>query len=209
MIVLAIDTCGASGSVALGKVEPGAVSLLAQNKLAGKTYSSQLVPAVRDLLAGQSNLGPVALEALVVVNGPGSFTGVRVGASTAKGFAEALNIPLVAVSRLAVLAWKAGTEAAVLDAGRKEFYLRDGASEGLLTARHLPLSISKVVAICEPVALQAFPRALQVDPPTAEDALKFAAGRLLARDFTDVAALDGNYVRRSDAEIFAKTAGKS
>lgn len=209
MIVLSIDTCGTSGSVALGKVEPGAVSLLAQSQLAGKTYSSQLVPAVRDLLAGQSNLNARALEAVVVVNGPGSFTGVRIGASTAKGFAEALGIPLVAVSRLAVLAWKAGTEAAVLDAGRQELYLRDGASESLLAARRLPLSIPRMVAVCESVALQPFPQVLSVDPPTAEDALRFAARRLLAGDFTDVAALDGNYVRRSDAEIFAKTAGKS
>lgn len=209
MIVLSIDTCGALGSVALGRVEPGSVSLLAQSQLAGKTYSSQLVPAMRDLLAAQSNLDTGALHAVVVVNGPGSFTGVRIGASTAKGFAEALDIPLVAVSRLAVLAWKAGTEAAVLDAGRKEFYLRDGASERLLAARHLPLSIPMAVAVCEPIALQVFPQALSVDPPTAEDALRFAAGRLLASDFTDVAALDGNYLRRSDAEIFAKTAGKS
>lgn len=209
MIVLSIDTCGTSGSVALGKVEPGSVSLLAQSQLAGKTYSSQLVPAVRDLLAGQSNLNARALEAVVVVNGPGSFTGVRIGASTAKGLAEVLRIPLIAVSRLAVLAWKAGTEAAVLDAGRKEFYFRDGASESLFAARHLLLSIPGGVAVCESVALQAFPQALLVDPPTAEDALRFAARRLLAGDFTDVAALDGNYVRRSDAEIFAKTVGKS
>jgi tRNA threonylcarbamoyladenosine biosynthesis protein TsaB len=209
MIVLSIDTCGTSGSVALGKVEPGAVSLLAQSQLAGKTYSSQLVPAVRGLLAGQSNLDTGALEAVVVVNGPGSFTGVRIGASTAKGFAEALGTPLVAVSRLAVLAWKAGTDASALDAGRKEFYLLDGASESLLSARHLPLSIPRAVAVCEPIALQAFSQALLVDPPTAEDALRFASRRLLAGEFTDVAALDGNYVRRSDAEIFAKTSGKS
>jgi tRNA threonylcarbamoyladenosine biosynthesis protein TsaB len=48
-----------------------------------------------------------------------------------------------------------------------------------------------------------------VEPPTAGEALRFAVPRLLAGDFEDVATLDGNYVRRSDAEIFAKTAGKA
>jgi tRNA threonylcarbamoyladenosine biosynthesis protein TsaB len=64
------------------------------------------------------------------------------------------------------------------------------------------------VAICEPNALQIFPNAVLVDPPTAADALQFAAPLLLARDFADIATLDANYVRRSDAEIFAKAAGK-
>jgi tRNA threonylcarbamoyladenosine biosynthesis protein TsaB len=120
VIVLAIDTCGATGSIALGRLEGGAVTLLAQTELAGKTYSAQLVPAVRVLLADQ-NVDIGALSATVVVNGPGSFTGVRIGVSSAKGLAEALAVPLLAVSRLAVLAWKAGAEQAALDAGRGEF----------------------------------------------------------------------------------------
>jgi tRNA threonylcarbamoyladenosine biosynthesis protein TsaB len=200
MIVLAIDTCGAAGSVALGRFEDGAITVLAQSEMPGKTYSAQLVPAIRTLLAGQQP------DAIVVVNGPGSFTGVRIGVSSAKGLAEAFNIPLLAVSRLAVLAWKAGTPQAALDAGRSEYYFRDSERETLLPARDLPNSES--VAICEPNALQVFPNALLVEPPTAADVLQFAAPLLLARDFADIATVDANYVRRSDAEIFAKAAGK-
>lgn len=207
MIVLAIDTCGPTGSIALGNVEGDAASLLAQTELAGKTYSSQIVPAVRALLADQG-LDVAAVEAIVVVNGPGSFTGVRIGVSSAKGFAEALGIPLLAVSRLAVLAWKARVECAALDAGRGELYFREGSREALIASRDLPLLIARSVAICEPSAQRAFPEAILVDAPTAGDALKFAAPQLLASDFGDVVALDGNYLRRSDAEIFAKTAGK-
>jgi tRNA threonylcarbamoyladenosine biosynthesis protein TsaB len=207
MMVLAIDTCGVKGSIALGSVGADAVQVFGQTELAGKTYSAQLASAVRSLLADHS-VGMGALSAIVVANGPGSFTGVRIGVSSAKGFAEALEIPLLAVSRLAVLAWKAGVERAVLDAGRNEFYCRDGMREVLLSASDVASSISSAIAVCEPGAQRIFPGVVLVDPPTAGDALRFAAPKLLAGEFADVSTLDGNYVRRADAEIFAKPAGK-
>lgn len=202
MIALAIDTCGASGSIALARVEPHSTTILAQTTLAGKTYSAQLVPALRALLAEQ-HLQASALDTIVVVNGPGSFTGVRIGAGTAKGLAQALNIPLLAVSRLAVLAARANTESAALDAGRNEFYFRTGEHETLLAARDAS-SITSTVAVCEATAQQAFSSTIPVEPPTAADALHVTAPRLLAKDFANVETLDGNYVRRSDAELFAK-----
>jgi tRNA threonylcarbamoyladenosine biosynthesis protein TsaB len=207
MIVLAIDTCGPTGSIALGKVEGRAVSLVAQTELAGKTYSSQIVPALRSLLSAQ-NLTVADIAAIVVVNGPGSFTGVRIGVSSAKGFAEALRIPVLAVSRLAVLASKAGVESAALDAGRSEFYLRNESHEALIPSKHLHSPAPRPIAVCEPGALRVFSDAILVDPPTAADALTFATARLLTRDFADFVTLDANYLRRSDAEIFAKTSGK-
>ncbi len=179
-----------------------------RQRLPGKTYSAQLVPALR-AHAGESRTSVVSvLNALVVVNGPGSFTGVRIGVSSAKGLAEGLAVPLLAVSRLAVLAWKAGTEHAALDAGRGEFYFRDGLREALCAAKDVPSLAPRALAVCELGALRVFPEAARVEPPTAGEVLRFAAPRLLAGDFEDVATLDGNYVRRSDAEIFAKTAGK-
>ncbi len=65
------------------------------------------------------------IEAIVVVNGPGSFTGIRVGLSTAKGLAEGAGIPLIAVSRLALLAGASGLPhvLAAVDAGRGEYYV--------------------------------------------------------------------------------------
>ena len=208
MIVLAIDTCGASGSIALARIEGGKASLLAQAELAGKTYSAQLIPAIQTLVSAQQ-LGPRDLQAIVVTNGPGSFTGIRIGVSTAKGLAEPRSIPLLAVSRLAVLAWKASANSAALDAGRAELYFRDGSREFLLAARHANEYQSARIAICEPTLLRVFPDALMSDPPTAADALTFAVPRLWASDFDDIAALDGNYLRRSDAEIFAKVPGKA
>lgn len=208
MIILAIDTCGPSGSAALGRVEAGSVTVLAQTELPGKTYSAQLVPAIRAMLAAKG-IDAATPDAVLVVNGPGSFTGIRVGVSAAKGFAEALSIPLAAVSRLAVLAAKAGTQAAALDAGRSELYFREGEREALVASKDMASSPPAALAVCEPSVHWSFPDATLTTPPTAADALNFAAPRLIAGDFADTASLDGNYVRRSDAEIFAKTLGKS
>ena len=61
------------------------------------------MPAVRRLMEA-SGFRLNELAAVVVVHGPGSFTGVRVGVSAAKGLSEAGGVPLIAVSRLALLA---------------------------------------------------------------------------------------------------------
>jgi tRNA threonylcarbamoyladenosine biosynthesis protein TsaB len=149
------------------------------------------------------------LKAIIVVNGPGSFTGVRVGLSAVKGLAEALHTPVIAVSRLAVLAWKAHLPYAVLDAGRGEFYFgayADGAREALSSPDEIRSAASSIteLAVCEEKAASAFPEAHITAPPKAADALDVAIPRLLAGDFDDVSTLDGNYLRRSDAELFAR-----
>jgi tRNA threonylcarbamoyladenosine biosynthesis protein TsaB len=205
MMLLGIDTCGASGTVALARWEHGAISLVAQKEIAGKTYSVQLVPTIQQLLEEQKTRLE-DLEAVVVVHGPGSFTGVRIGVSTAKALAEALDLPLLAISRLGVLAYRAGTNAAVLDAGRGEFYFIDKSGEALFLPDEIRPRLNGSIAACEDRAAQMFPEAAVVDPPSAADALAFALPRLAAKDFDDVAMVDGNYLRRSDAEIFAKRA---
>lgn len=123
LLLLGIDTCGPSGSVALGRLTGSSVEILGQIELEGRSYSSTLVAAVSELLA-QAGVELRLLHAIVAVSGPGSFTGVRVGLAAVKGLAEAARIPVVAVSRLEVLAAKIGVEAAALDAHRHEIFLR-------------------------------------------------------------------------------------
>ncbi len=89
------------------------------------------------------------LGAIVAVNGPGGFTGVRVGLAAVKGLAESARIPVVAVSRLEVLAAKAGVASAALDAHRDEVYLRVGEPDG--QARELLAGAAELAAI-DPVA---------------------------------------------------------
>lgn len=216
-LLLGIDTCGPSGSVALARLQGAGFALLDQTELAGRSYSATLVSAVGALLARHSaTLDDLA--ALVVVYGPGSFTGVRVGLSVAKGLAEPPEIPVVAVSRLAVLAHKAGTGAAALDAHRQEVFLRisiAGAEPREILAGTGELSATAAperIAVCDEAAAllrAAWPAALQVPvaPPTAADALEFALLRIAARAFDDLALLDGHYLRSSDAEIFGGPVG--
>src|SRR5271155_2641651 len=105
-LVLGIDTCGPSGSVALGRLveaETGAsAEIVGQVELEGRSYSATLIAAVGELLQ-RAGLALRDVDAIVAVNGPGSFTGVRVGLSAAKGLAEAAALPILAVSRLEVL----------------------------------------------------------------------------------------------------------
>jgi len=213
-MLLSLDTSGPLGTVALARLDGGQPILLAQTELPGKTYSAQLVPAIREQLAAH-HAHVADLEAIVVTQGPGSFTGIRVGLATAKGLAEPDSIPLLAVSRLAVLAHKAGTHAAALDASRHEFYWGDFSAEP--DERLLPrdafleraLALGAQLAVCEPSLHALAPAATRVEPPTAADALRFALPRLRARAFDDPLTLDGDYLRRSDAEIFSRPGSSS
>ena len=213
-LLLAIDTCGSQGSAALGRLAGDAVTLLGQIELEGRSYSATLIAAVGKLLASAgAELRSVA--AIVVVNGPGSFTGVRVGLSAAKGMAEAAGLPLVALSRLEVMAAKAGLSAAVLDAHRHEVFLLvtvDGERRELLAGRaELPeLPAPARIAVCDSSAAAlvyaAWPSVEleMIAPPAASDALPLGLARLKNGLLDDVAKIDGHYLRRSDAEIFGE-----
>ncbi|QNI32642.1 tRNA (adenosine(37)-N6)-threonylcarbamoyltransferase complex dimerization subunit type 1 TsaB [Alloacidobacterium dinghuense] len=208
-MLLAIDTCGNTGTIALALREGESMMVIGTAELAGKTYSAMLVPRLRELFEAH-HVDRQHIEAIVVVNGPGSFTGVRVGLSAVKGLAEVLATPIIAVSRLQVLAHKEQKRFAALDAGRGEFYFRDdnpGApSEALLTLGELrdAAPAASELVVCEEKVAAAFPEACLVTAPTATDALAVALPRLRAGDFDDLASLDGNYLRRSDAELFAR-----
>jgi tRNA threonylcarbamoyladenosine biosynthesis protein TsaB len=153
------------------------------------------------------------------VNGPGSFTGVRVGLAAVKGLAESAQIPVVAVSRLEVLAAKSGVQSAALDAHRHEVFLRLGSLDGhereLLAGAHELAGISPApprIALCDEAAAlllsSAWPDSelIRTPPPTAADALKLCSARVAAGEFVDLELLDGHYLRRSDAEIFGEPA---
>jgi tRNA threonylcarbamoyladenosine biosynthesis protein TsaB len=219
MYLLGIDTCGPSGTVALGRLEDCHVEIIAQKELVGRTYSATLISTIEELLAGQE-IRLADVGCIVVVNGPGSFTGVRVGLAAAKGLAEGAGLPVLAVSRLEVLAKVAGVPSAALDAHRHEIFLRlsDGGGE----VRELLAGASELsgmmpcgeIAVCDDAAVallqQVWPAARQVrvTGPTAGDALNVAAPDACAGNFADLALLDGHYLRRSDAEIFGHTVGK-
>ena len=215
MRFLMIHTAGAEGSVALGDADR-AQTIVATEVLSGRTSSELLVPTVRRLMQASGwNLSELA--AVVVVHGPGSFTGVRVGVSAAKGLSEAGGVPLIAVSRLALLAGSVGEGGekvhAVLDAGRGEFYYgeyvgRSCVREALMCVQDGIATASGIVVVCESKVEESLVelRPRLVEEPLAGDALPFAVERATLGEFDDAATLDANYLRRTDAEIFAKPA---
>ena len=220
MRLLLLHTCGAEGSVALADSSLKSF-LVAQEKMPGRTASERLVAAVREMLAAaQWQLGDLA--AIAVVTGPGSFTGVRVGLTVAKGLSEASGVPLIAISRLDLLAAASGPHqeriCALLDAGRGEFYCGEFFGAGPLGERLISrdgavaaLGLADQTVVCEDAVLQALrdlPGVQMVAEPAAADALPLALKRLQLADFDDSMTLDANYLRRTDAEIFAKPAVK-
>jgi len=219
-LILAIDTCGPSGSVALGRIAGRDLEILGQSELAGRTYSATLVSAVDEVLrSAEVNLGQ--LSGIVAVNGPGSFTGVRVGLSAVKGLAEGKGIPVVAISRLELLSRKAGVSSAALDAHRGEVFLRlerlgSNPAEMLAGPRELSAIDPKPlrVAVCDDSAAALLATAwpdtqlVKVPAPLAADAIRPGEARLVAGAAVDLALLDGHYLRRSDAEIFGESAAR-
>ncbi len=122
MLLLALDTATEKGSLALVADD----RLLAEYSLHPGTYLQHLLPGVEELLraAGRSlqDLGAIAVS-----QGPGNFTGLRIGLATAKGLAWALNCPLVPVPTLEALAAQfplpPHPTAVIMDAKREEVYL--------------------------------------------------------------------------------------
>jgi len=216
MRFLMIHTASREGSVALGDAEL-AQPIVAADLLPGRTSSERLVPTIRRMMAAVG-WSLSKLTAVVVVHGPGSFTGVRAGVSAAKGLSEAGGVPLIAISRLALLAGSIDdaerTVHAVLDAGRGEFYYGEYAGrrcvrEVLMGAQDIIAAAAGglVVASEEKVAealLELRPRV--VDEPLAGATLPFALEQFASGKFDDASTLDANYLRRTDLEIFAKLA---
>ena len=212
--VLAFDTCGETGTVALVGIGNDAttVTCIAQRELGGRSASAQLMPAIEGLLR-EAALDLSAVRALVVVNGPGSFTGIRVGLSTVKGLAHAAGTPIVAISRLFVLASLTHPEddfLAVLDAGRNEYYARRGEREWLASLEEIESAAGAgtLLLVAEERAANRFQqfRPELAGPLDAAAAARAALPRLGAGVWEDLATLDANYLRRSDAELFARPA---
>ena len=221
MVVLALDTSGRHGGVALCRGDARNFELLGLSSLEGGTYSARLIPAISDLL-DSTGLTKSQIDGLVVVDGPGSFTGLRVGLSTVKALCEILQRPLATVSMLEALAITYGNEGetvtAVLDAGRGEVYVGEyrvggeGASLVEQSIEKLEVFVKRTQSIQSRMvttfpelagALAASLAMATVDALEADDIARIGLRKLLAGETADPRTLDANYIRRSDAELFS------
>ena len=98
-VILAIDTATRFISLAL---HDGQRLLLENTWLTANNHTVELAPAIRAAFA-QTRTTPTALTAVAVSQGPGSFTGLRIGMGVAKGLALATGCPLVAVPTLEIV----------------------------------------------------------------------------------------------------------
>ncbi len=122
MLILAFETTAKAGSVAL--LEDG--KLLAESyQNTGLTHSQTLMVMAEDMLK-QAGKTVADVTAVAVAEGPGSFTGVRIGVAAAKGFAWGAEIPCYGVSTLEAMAETLGVYeghiCACMDARRNQVY---------------------------------------------------------------------------------------
>jgi tRNA threonylcarbamoyladenosine biosynthesis protein TsaB len=228
MLLLAVDTSGRQGGITLARGSAEDFEIIESSAIQGGTFSAELIPQISELLA-RHDLSAQDLEALVAVTGPGSFTGLRVGLTAVKGLAEALNLPIAAVSGLELLAFCANRRGqqqpsavpapmlALIDAGRDEVYAgiyeQQGASvlkreEMLLSASEAQEFTSKgsFRAVTSDMAIVAkFSHIETVPYPGSSTAARLGLRKLLAGDTVDVLALDANYIRKSEAEYLRKS----
>ena len=108
MTILALDTSGTTASAALINeyiiLAESSVTLADLKATNRKTHSETLMPMV-DQLFNITGFSPQTVDAIACTCGPGSFTGLRIGAATAKGLAFGLNKPLIAVPTLDAMAY--------------------------------------------------------------------------------------------------------
>lgn len=122
MKILAFETSAKAVSVALWQ---DGVLLGEYCQNTGQTHSRTLMKLAADLLEN-CELSPQAVDAVAWANGPGSFTGVRIGCAAAKGFAWGRELPCLPVSTLESMAWChtdfPGIVCPCMDARRSQVY---------------------------------------------------------------------------------------
>lgn len=225
MILLAVDTSGKDGSIALARVSEtnpsdasSGVQILDVVPLEGGTFSAQLVPQISGLLA-KHGLSKSDIGGFTVASGPGSFTGLRVGLAAIKALAEVLGKPIAAVSRLEAIARAGGGRGrvvAALDAGRNEIYAGEYVADGtqlvnerlisreeLLTDTHGSKIVTPDSSIAD-IARGAGLEVQEVERPASDAIARIGWEKIRRGQTISPEDLEANYIRRSDAEIFAK-----
>ena len=215
MLTLAVDTTADCGSVALADATGVREEILVE---APRGFSQVLFGEIEALL-GRQRLKLADIGLFAGASGPGSFTGVRVGLAAMKGLAETLGKPALAVSNLdALRAWGSGRRrAVVIDAHRGEVFaaLFDAAGEPLIGESVMPLERFRAMLGDAPVEWISQEDAVLAQCPAhatvvrapkglAGEIARLAMVRLPHAATSDPVAIEANYVRRSDAEIFWK-----
>jgi tRNA threonylcarbamoyladenosine biosynthesis protein TsaB len=221
MLLLAVDTSGKHGSIALSRCRPeGVCEIIELSPLLGGTFSAELVPQIATLIE-KHGFSKANIDALAVVSGPGSFTGLRIGLAVIKGLAEALAKPIAAVSLLELLAsatHSQGKILAALDAGRNEVFQGEyevGSAgtrlirERLFTRNQWLESARDEVIVTADNVLAEAARAQglnvrEVERPRSDAVAQLGWRKIASGETVSPETLEANYIGRSEAELFVK-----
>lgn len=226
MLLLAIDTSGKQGSIALARAgepvpEGGDFEVIEIAPLTGGTFSAQLIPEVGDLLS-RNGFMKTAIGAFAVASGPGSFTGLRIGLAAVKALAEVLEKPIAALSLLEACAVSSGIQGkvmAALDAGRSDVYVGEyevPAASGQVPREHMLarsefLAQAKGWTVVTPdsvLAAAASEAGLPVSilpQITAAEVARLGWRKIQRGETVTPEQLEANYIRRTDAEMLARS----
>lgn len=225
MLILAVDTSGRQGGIAVARGDATEFELIDSSVVVGGTFSAQLVPAIAQLLA-RHGIPKTRLEGLAAASGPGSFTGLRVGLAAVKALGETLQKPIAAVSILEACAdlqrrnagWS--TIYVALDASRGDVFLGrfEVAQNRLRCLDESLLSMPEFVQClreqprdamlcsCDETVLHALEnqgiRVTRIPRPASADIARLGAKKIADGEITSPEALDANYIRRAE---FTKT----
>lgn len=198
MLTLAVDTTAEYGSIALVD-ENGIREEVVVHAPQG--FSRVLYGEI-DALLKRHGVALADFDLFAAASGPGSFTGIRVGLSAIKGLAEVLGKRVIAVSNLEALAEFGTTNAraVVIDAHRGEVFaaVYDSCGNEIIPEVVLPLERFREMLMGREVEWIDTPR------PLAGAVARIAIRKAKAGLASDPAAIDANYVRRSDAELLWK-----
>ncbi len=210
--ILCIETATTNCSVALGV--NGKMKALKEENDLNYSHSERLHILINDILE-ESSMSLSSLDAVAISKGPGSYTGLRIGVSAAKGLCFSLDIPLISVPTLTSLAYKIeapGYIVAMLDARRMEVYsavfdqnkgpLGETTAVILDTQSYLPLlekgkvnfigsGVEKFQKICDHTNAVFIENEL----PSASQIVNLATQKYKNREFEDVAYFEPYYLK--------------
>ena len=210
--LVALDTTSDFGSIAL----IDGPTLLEQVALHSPGGFAHVLFQELEALLQRHSLKISDIDTFASASGPGSFTGVRIGLTAVKGLAEALGRKVVAVSNLEALAWFGGRplRAPAIDARRGEVYGAVYNSMSAMVCEEVVIKLPEWLESLPAGDLEIITQSFDIGPTrwpviTAPRELavaisSIAAERVAQGRAQSPSAIDANYVRRSDPELFWK-----
>lgn len=217
-LILNLETATTNCSVSLAK--DGEVISIREHNEMGYSHSENLHVFIEECLNDLDH-SPQDLDAVAVSKGPGSYTGLRIGVSAAKGLCFALDLPLIAISTLESMASQLNIESGfiipLLDARRLEVYsavynrelkqVRETKAEEITEASFKDYSLNEKVFLvgsgatkCKPILKNSNFRFMEDIVPSSRELAKLSFKAFKANNFENNAYFEPDYLKKFVAQ---------